>query len=1191
VLSIRRDHTQFRLTKIDARDVNVEPSPLHALVVDPRPDLLPVGTGRQCEDQAQHEDRILHQSETGHCRRLAITLLAHPVTVDVDTEELLKRIHVLLICFLLSLPLAAAPKKSTEPAKPADPAAEINKPRADARKVTFPVSEATWMSLDVSPDGSTIVFDLLGDLYTVPVAGGAAKAMTRGPAFDWAPRFSPDGKTISFTSDRSGFDNIWLMAADGTSPRALTNEKGEHVRSANWSPDGNYLVARKITAKRGGIPPVELWIFHVQGGSGVKLTSSDEINNASGATWSADGRYLFFSGRRGGFNYAPNVSNGLWQIHRYDRETGDTTQLTSGYGGAIQPTVDKSGNTMVFVSRRDADTVLVRRDLRSGKEEVLLRGVTRDEQEGFAQMEPWPGYALRNDALFFGNHGKITRLDLASKASTVIPFTAQSEHHFAPRVAWQEKVETGPVRARILRSAAQTPDGKAVVFDAFGRIWMQKLANGKADGAPMRITPDDASLPRREYAPSVSNDGWIAYVTWSDVEGGHVWKTRVGEKPQKLTTSPGHFANPKWSPDGRKLVVIQGSGLEFRERQPEEEDLFDIRWLPATGGEPQFVTSVRIADTFRFHPQAWFNRDGSRLYYRQFLPPAKQSEDPKNELVSIRLDGTDRKTLLRFPSIGDLVPSPDEQWVAFTSRDNVYVAALPNLVMKTPPEVGLGQGSVPAWRLSENAGGYVDWADAGKTITWTAGGTFHRLPLMNAIRFVEAERAKAEKKDEGEKKDDGAKKDGKADAKKDEPKLKVPQSEVIAISLTMPRAEPDGSFVVRNARVITMKGTEVLERADVVVTKNRIVSVGPNAVAPAGAKEIDGSGMTIMPGIIDAHAHLHYSSFEIFPERKWEYASNLAYGVTTVYDPSAPSLDVFAQAEMVEAGLMTGPRVYSSGDVLYGGQQTDIFAEVNDLEDALRQVRRMKGYGARMIKVYQQPGRAQRLWFAEAARREKMLLTAEGAGEYGTDLTMALDGYTAFEHSLPAALKEDAVKFLAASGTHYTPTLLVSYGGPWGEQYFWQTRLDAHDDPKLRRFTPHFFLDARTRRHPWIDPSEYHFPVVARGAADVLRAGGNVSLGAHGQLQGLGVHWELWSMAGEGGNGGAMSAHDALRAATILAADKIGFAPDLGSIESGKLADFIVLSANPLDDIHNTVKAKYVVKNGVVYDADTLAVR
>jgi Tol biopolymer transport system component/imidazolonepropionase-like amidohydrolase len=1093
--------------------------------------------------------------------------------------------------------LASGAESVAEPVKPKKPdvAADINKPRPDARKIEFDVSEGTWMSVDVSPDGKTIVFDLLGDLYTVPIGGGTAHAITSGPAFDSHPRYSPDGTTIAFTSDRGGIDNVWLIDTDGSNPRAVTTEKDAYVRGAVWTPDGNYLVARKEDAKRAGIPPVELWIYHREGGGGIKLTSSDDINNVAGPAVSRDGRWIYFAARQRPFNYIPDLKDGLWQVVRYDRERAESVPITGGFGGGARPVLSPDGRTLVFVSRRDDDTVLVARDLASGAERVLARPVQRDEGEGFVQMDVWPNFAFTPDgkALVFGADGKLTRLDLSSGRSDVIPFTAHVEQYIAPRVAWQENVDVGPVHARILRWPSQSPDGRFLAFEAFGRIWLQDMIGGEVKGRPRRLTTDDTAGARREYAPAFSSDGkWIAYVSWSDTDGGHVWKTRVaaGSTPVRLTRQAGHYANPSWSPKNERIALVRGSGLEFRGRQPEDEDVLEVVTLDAAGGELHHVVTVKLGDGMRFHPVVSWSADGTRLFYRDPIERKKRSDDPKNDLVSVRLDGSDRKRHLRFPAVDDVVPSPDDNWVAFLSRDNVYVTPLPGILTKEPAEVTFKDSPVPVYRLSDDAGGYVRWTDGGKTLTWSLANVFNRLPLDSAVSFAREQRRKADEKAKAEAAGDSkASKGDDANPSADEPR--VPKSEKLAISLEVPRRAPEGSFVIRGARVITMHGDDVLEQADLLVTGQRIAAVGASGAVPVpeGAHVFDGRGKTIIPGLIDTHAHLHYSGYEVFPEAKWEYLANLAYGVTTVYDPSAPSLDVFAQAEQVEAGLMVGPRVYSSGDVLYGGQQEDIYAEVNNLEDAKHQVRRMQSYGARLIKVYQQPRRSQRIWFAEACRELHMLLTAEGAGELDTDLTMMADGYTAWEHALPVALRRDAVEFIARSQTFYTPTLLVAYGGPWGELFYWQT-ANPHDDVKLNRFVPHEFIDRMARRHPWIWESEYHFPTVAHGAAEVLRAGGNVSLGAHGQLQGLGPHWEIWAMAGDGATRKdyAMTPHEALRVSTLLAAEKLGFEPDLGSIENGKLADFAVLDANPLEDIHNSRKVHWVVKNGELWDAETM---
>jgi imidazolonepropionase-like amidohydrolase len=200
------------------------------------------------------------------------------------------------------------------------------------------------------------------------------------------------------------------------------------------------------------------------------------------------------------------------------------------------------------------------------------------------------------------------------------------------------------------------------------------------------------------------------------------------------------------------------------------------------------------------------------------------------------------------------------------------------------------------------------------------------------------------------------------------------------------------------------------------------------------------------------------------------------------------------------------------------------------------------------------------------------------------DLSQMADGFSGNEHTLPLEpLYKDVVQYVAKTNTFYTPTTLVAYGAPWSENFYFES-TDVHSNMKLRRFIPHELLDTMVkRRGQWFLPEEYRHSAIAKGVADVVHAGGHAGLGGHGQMQGLGDHWELWDL----GSGG-LTPLETLRVGTLFGAQAIGLDRDLGSLEVGKLADLIVLDRDPLQDIHNTLSIRYVMKNGVMYEGDTL---
>ena len=1068
-----------------------------------------------------------------------------------------------------------AQEKQEDKKEAADKDKKKDLPLEPDRTIAFDTTEGSWISLDVAPDGRQIVFELLGDLYTVPMEGGTATRILPGIMFDSQPRFSPDGSKIVFLSDRSGDENIWIANRDGSVPRAITKGKSTRYWSPEWTPDGKYIIV-----SRSGVPPggTQLWLYHVDGGSGVNLTGSEERRqlNPLGAAFGKDDRFVYFTERTAAGSVY-NQMNFRWQLGVYDRHTGENFRMSDELGSAMRPVLSPDGRWLVYATRWDAQTGLRVRDLKSGDDSWLIYPVTRDDQESASTRDLMPGSSFTPDskALITSFDGKIWRVDVPSGEATAIPFTAKVEQKLGPKVHFEYPIDAGPVRAQQIRYPRLSPDGTKLAFTALDRLWVMDYPSGKAH----RVSSMDAG----EHQPAWSPDGKsIAFVSWSDADGGHVYRVAAdGGAPQKLTQIASFYSDPVYSLDGQRIVVVRGPREERQEDfspQGRGGQAMELVWLPAGGGDTALISP------FRAQGRPHFAKDPGRIY----------AWEGSRGLVSFRFDGTDRKTHVKVTgyknpnaeqatNASEVIMGPDGEQAIAEAQHHVYLLTVP-VKGGDAPTVALASpdsASVPVKKLTTVGGEFLAWAGNGKFVTFALGRTMFKYDLDAAKAAEEKEKKEAEakkdaeKKPEPEKKDDPENKDDKQEPRK-KPAYEATPTEVI---VEAPRAKPSGTVVLRGARVITMKADEVIDNGDIIVKDNRIVDVGRRGQLklPAGARTIDVAGKTIMPGLVDVHAHI-WPAWDVHKTQVWEYLANLAYGVTTTRDPQTATTDVLAYRDLVETGQMIGPRVFGTGPGVFSQDN------VQSLDDARDVLKRYSQYwDTKTIKQYMAGNRQQRQWIIMAAKEQKLMPTLEGGLALKLNLTQVLDGYPGIEHTLPIMpLYKDVVQLVAQSGIVYTPTLLVQYGGPWAENYFYES-TDVHGDRKMRRFAPHSDLDSTVLRRPWFHEQEYSFPLAAKVLADIVAAGGKVGLGGHGQRQGIQCHWELWAIAS-----GGMPVHDVLKVGTIYGAEGIGMGKDIGSIEKGKLADLVVLDRNPLENIRNTNTIRYVMKNGEMFEGDTL---
>jgi len=1020
------------------------------------------------------------------------------------------------------------------------------------------------MNLDVSPDGARIVFDLLGDIYVMPAGGSGTSAATRltsGPAFDMQPRFSPDGKRIAFSSDRDGLWNIWTMDGEGKNATQISREKRWFVNSPAWAPDGQYIFARRHFVKERSLGAGEIWMFHSAGASdGLQVTEKNGWQKDAGEpAISPDGRYLYYSkdvtpGVTFEYNKDPNGT--IYAIIRRDLTTGRERRAVSVQGGSVAPQISPDGKTLAYIRRVRLESKLYLRDLESGRDREVFGHVDKDLQEAWAIHGLYPQFAWTHDgkSIVIWGEGKIWRVDAATGSGQQVPFTARVEQTLNDAVRSPQKVHTDEFPVRMLRDVRTSPDGKTVAYSALGHIYVKSLP----DGQPRRLNRDAVPF---EFFPSFSRDGqWIVYTTWSDTDLGRVRVVKPdGSAGRDVVARRGHYTEPSFSPDSRTIVFREIGGDSTRSPYFGEEA--GVYVVPVAGGEPMLVRDSGAAPEF--------DHTGTRIYLREV-------RNEKSVLLSVGvpsaatpLPGRDEIEHVRSDNATQYAPSPDGKWLAFEERFRTFVAPFPRT--GRPIDIGPGTQSYPVQRVSRDAGFYLHWSGDSTRLYWALGPELFTRDLGRTYTFVE-----------------GA-----------QPKADEPEAKGIPIGFMARSDVPEGAIALVGARIITAaarpsgaaapnRGTadpaEVIESGTIVVEGNRITAVGPSASVqvPARATRVDVKGKTIMPGIVDVHAHVGGESGGLLAQASWPLMANLAFGVTTSHDPSNSNETVFTNAELVRAGAKLGPRLFSTGTILYGAE-TPFKAVVESYDDALAHLRRQKAVGAVSIKSYNQQRRDVRQMLVKAARELQMLDVPEGGSLFYMNVTHVLDGHTGVEHSLPVPrIYKDTVELFARSRVGYTPTLIVGYGGLFGENY-WYEHTNVWENQRLLTFTPREEVDERSRRRPMAPDGDYNHVLIAKGAKQILDAGGRVQLGAHGQLQGLGAHWELWML-----QQGGMSNLEAIRCATINGATYLGLDAEVGSLEQGKLADLIVLERNPLENIRNSESIQLVMRNGRLYDGKTL---
>ena len=1019
------------------------------------------------------------------------------------------------------------------------------------------------MSVDVSPDGRTIVFDLLGDLYLMPVEGGAAMPLTTGTDWDSGPRFSPDGAYVYFISDRIGQKNLWRVSLTDQSFQQVTRLNREILGLAGWSSDGSGLfvgvaavdyypsgeiLLYSIDPSSGAMVPVEPWpgsSVMMHGGS-IQITRSRK--KVFSGTGGGSGDDSVFFADRASIEEATKEGFRRVRLYKFDRKTKTRTQLTAEDApySEFKPELSHDGKLLAYYRQYDDRRTELRvLDRASNQDRFIVRLDDADDAIFSQSNDQRPNYAFTPDdrSLVFWHGGKLRRVDLADGVSEIIPFRVLVEREVAPRAQPARQTIRTVEEARTIRWPSLSRDGQTLVFAAVGYVWVKDVASGDI----RRLTTSDEFA----FMPAVSPDGLsVAYIgyasnrvapSWQDYDptlhkplGRLIVVDIDGQASREiLSESDASFVLPEWSDDGTKISVLrQATEVNTLKRT--------VGWTYVSAGNFNAVVTLptrntRISGLHHYARWVGFDLSGERLLFSYPV-----SEDT-TMLAMADLAGEGLRTLaIGASDVGGITPSPDLTRLALTRRDGTLWLA-PFALQPEPKAVSTL--TPEAYQLSENGGVFVDWYGE-QRLSYGFGKDVFNYDLHTHDR----------------------------------------QSR--RISLPIARPIPDSPVAFQGARLVTLsddKGQRrIIDNGVLLVDQGRITAVGPSGDVemPPETVVLDIAGKTIVPGFIDTHYHAGMGSHQA-PSQYYNETTAIQYGVTTAWNAGGGVLRdrTAAYADLHTAGRVIGPRwSYSAAAA---GEPYDL---LDSETAALANIDRSKSLGTTIVKEYEVHTRAQQRRLADAARHHQLGIVSHLDG-FEMTMSRVVDGYTGGDHfHLPMPFYEDVYQLLVQTGYIWTPNLLTAWGSMSPSSavpsYFCRALNDGRTRSDLGKVKVPSTCEISNENAWRVVFDTHRAGRIVRQTMAAARRGVAIGVSAH-NAPGSNLHIEMWALSK-----GGMPIEDVLRATSRVNAEKLGLEAEIGSLEAGKVADFVVLDGNPLDNILNTMSIEYTIQGGVIFDAD-----